>query len=202
MTAIIRKIINHYVRRRRDRVRRRRWRRSSLSSSSFSRWRHRGSGSVAVDQLPPLNPTSTAQDFKSFVCYLRRPTARALYLFPSDAMVMVLLLLRPVVTADGACFGVVDAVSSNRSSERRPVAAAPADDLLSHFRQVFEFKLEYYSYVYPTYRASHMNLGWRGTHHFPPNRTRHTEYVNQVDKYNNHEHEEVRSERHAITMPP
>ena len=28
-----------------------------------------------------------------------------------------------------------------------------------------------------TYGASHMKFGWRGTHHFPPNRTRHTEYV-------------------------
>ena len=68
-----------------------------------------------------------------------------------------------VVAAGGDCFG------------------SSADDLLSHFRQVFEFKLEYYSYVYPTYRASHMNLGWRGTHHFPPNRNRHTEYVIVLD---------------------
>jgi hypothetical protein len=30
-----------------------------------------------------------------------------------------------------------------------------------------------------TYGASHMKFGWRGTHHFPPNRTRHTEYVVQ-----------------------
>ena len=33
-----------------------------------------------------------------------------------------------------------------------------------------------------TYGASHMKFGWRGTHHFPPNRTRHTEYVMESRK--------------------